>query len=133
MHVLVPGAPVIDWQANVEPPGEFIHNSHSYGYHSAYHISSLLSVNNQNNAGFCYTEANRGVELGLFHGLPGKGQFHSDVFVVNDEIDNSGRPQPMIYQVIECENASGKTRAVKVWELVNEEGINLIRDEIIVK
>jgi len=133
VHVLVPGAPVIDWQARVEPAGEFVHNSHSYGYHSRYSVSSVLSVNNQHNTGFCHTVANREVELGLFHGLPGKGPFHSDVFVANEEVDNLAVPQPVVYQVIECENASGKTRAVKVWELVNEEGINLIHDEIIVK
>lgn len=133
VHVLVPGAPVIDWQASVEPKGEFIYNSHSYGYHSSYNISSLLTVNNQNNAGYCYTVANREVELGLFHGRQGIGPFHSDVFVTNEQVDNSAEPQPVIYQVIECVNPSGKTKAVKVWELVNEEGINLVHDEIIIK
>ena len=89
VHVLVPGVPDINWQASVEPRGEFIESSHSYSYHSSYHISSLLTVNNQHNGGNCYTVGNQGVELGLFHGRPGMGPFHSDVFVTNKEVDNS--------------------------------------------
>ena len=36
------------------------------------------------------------------------------------------------YQVIECENAVGKSRAIKVWELTNESVINLIHDDVTV-
>ena len=132
VHVLVPGAPIIDWQASVEPSGEFIYRNNSYSYHSSYKVNSHLKVNNQESQGFCYTVSNRDVELGLFHGVPGKGPFHSDVFVSQSSIDNSAVPQPVIYQVIACENAAGKTRAVKVWELTNESGINLLHDEIII-
>ena len=132
VHVLVPGVPKINWQASVEPRGEFIESSHSYSYHNRFHISSLLTVNNQHNGGRCYTVGNLGVELGLFHGRPDMGPFHSDVFVTNGERDNSVDVHPVVYQVIECENASGKTRAWKVWELFNEQGTDLIHDDIVI-
>ena len=133
IHIKVPGAPVINWQASIEPAGEFIYQSNSYSYHSAYKIKSNLNVNNQSNNSYCQTVINRDVELGLFHGHESKGPFHSDIFMANKEVDNSVNPQPVVYQVIECENAVGKTKAIKVWELTNEDSINLIHDEIIVQ
>jgi len=133
VHINVPGAPLINWQMGIEPLGEFIYRSNSFSYHSAYKVNSHLSINNQNNNSFCYTVDNRGVELGLFHGRKGKGPFHSDIFMANANVDNSATPQPVVYQAIECENAVGKSKAVKIWELTNEHSINLIHDEVIIK
>jgi hypothetical protein len=132
IHIKAPGAPIINWQANIEPRGEFVYRSKSYSYHSAYQVHSNLNIDNQNNFAHCKTVNNRDVELGLFHGQEGKGPFHSDIFIANANIDNSIAPQPVVYQVIECENAVGKSRAIKVWELTNESVINLIHDDVTV-
>ena len=133
VRVNVPGAPIIDWQASAEPTGEFKHQYRGYSYHSSYVVSSTLNINNQSNYSGCTTTQNRGVELGLFHGQAGKWPFHSDVFTVTKAVDNSVNPQPVIQQTIECENAAGKTKAVKVWSLTDEGSISLIHDEIIVQ
>ncbi|WP_105170008.1 hypothetical protein [Pseudoalteromonas sp. T1lg23B] len=131
--VNIPGAPVVDWQISVEPKGEFIHRPNTYGYHSVFEVTSKLNVNNQNNGSRCTTLSNRGVELGLFHGEGRVGPFHSDVFTTNIEVDNSQAGQPVLYQIIECENAVGKTMAVKVFTLTNPDSIYLLEEDVIVK
>ena len=133
VHVNVPGAPIIDWQASVEPTGEFKYQYHSYPYHTSYTVSSTLNINNQNYYSGCRTIENRGVELGLFHGESGKGPFHSDVFTSTTAVDNSAIPQPVIQQTIECENAAAKTKAYKVWSLTDEASISLIYELIVVQ
>ncbi|KAF7773762.1 hypothetical protein PCIT_a0078 [Pseudoalteromonas citrea] len=130
--VNIPGAPIVDWQIDVVPSGEFVHQPYSYGYHSAYSVTSRLTVNNQNNQAYCSTLSNRGVELGLFSGKEAKGPFHSDVFTVNKEVVNDTR-QPVLYQILQCENAAGKTLAVKVFSLTNPESIYLLEDQLIIK
>ncbi|MDK1287099.1 hypothetical protein [Pseudoalteromonas umbrosa] len=129
--VNVPGAPIVDWQVTLEPEGKFIYQPYSYGYHSAYRIRSSLSVNNQNTQSYCSTVANRGVSLGLFHGEDRKGPFHSDVFIKNDVLTNPAHQ--VLYQIIECENAAGKTMVVKVFNLTNPNIIHLWEDQVIVK
>lgn len=129
--VNVPGAPIVDWQVTLAPEGKFIYIPYSYGYHSAYRINSLLKVNNQNTQSYCTTVANRGVSLGLFHGEDRKGPFHSDVFVKNEVITNPAHQ--VLYQIIECENAAGKTMVVKVFNLTNPNKIHLWEDQVIVK
>ncbi|MBQ4813011.1 hypothetical protein A7985_15505 [Pseudoalteromonas luteoviolacea] len=131
VQVNIPGAPVVDWQISLEPAGEFIHQPYSFGYHSAYEIKSLLKVNNQNTQSYCTTLANRGVSLGLFNGEDRKGPFHSDVFVKSDMIVNHA--QPVLYQIIECENAAGKTMVVKVFNLTNPNLIHTWEDQLIIK
>ncbi|OHU84930.1 MULTISPECIES: hypothetical protein [Pseudoalteromonas] len=131
--VNIPGAPVVDWQISVEPKGGFIHRPNTYGYHSAYEVTSKISVNNQSNGSRCTTLSNRGVELGLFHNEGRVGPFHSDVFMTNITIDNYYAGQPVLYQIIECENAAGKTMAVKVFTLTNPDSIYLVDEDLIVK
>ncbi|WP_440053934.1 hypothetical protein ACSLBF_13795 [Pseudoalteromonas sp. T1lg65] len=131
--VNVPGAPIVNWELKAEPRGEFVYRSQAYSYHSAYEVTSVLNVNNQGNGGSCKTLSNRGVELGLFHGKDGKGNFHSDVFSTNVTVDNSEATQPVIYQILECQNAAGKTMAVKVLTLTNPDEIYLMEDELIIK
>jgi hypothetical protein len=133
VFVNIPGAPIIDWKMSAEPLGKFIHRSNTYGYHSAYKVNSVLNVNNQNNTGYCRTLSNRGTELGLFHEKANKGPFHSDVFTTNRDIDNSHSGQPILYQIIECENAVGKTLAVKVLTLTNPDSIYIVSEDLIVK
>ncbi|MCG7548927.1 hypothetical protein [Pseudoalteromonas sp. Of7M-16] len=129
--VNVPGAPIVDWQVSLQPAGKFIYIPYSYGYHSAYKIESRLSVNNQNTQSYCTTLANRSVSLGLFHGEDRKGPFHSDVFIKNEVLTNPAHQ--VLYQIIECENAAGKTMAVKVFNLTNPNHIHLWEDQLIVK
>ncbi|KZN38912.1 hypothetical protein [Pseudoalteromonas luteoviolacea] len=131
VQVNIPGAPVVDWQISLEPAGEFVYQPYSFGYHSAYKIKSLLRVNNQNTQSYCTTLANRGVSLGLFNGEDKKGPFHSDVFVKNEVVVNDA--QPVLYQIIECENAAGKTMAVKVFNLTNPNLIHTWEDQLIIK
>ncbi|CAM4302577.1 hypothetical protein [Pseudoalteromonas byunsanensis] len=131
--VNIPGAPIVDWQISVEPKGEFVHRPNTYGYHSSYEVTSKLNINNQNNGSRCTTLSNRGVELGLFHGEGRFGPFHSDVFTTNLTVDNSRAGQPVLYQIIECENAAGKTMAVKVFTLTNPDSIYLLEEDVIVK
>ncbi|GEK09817.1 hypothetical protein HUZ36_17755 [Pseudoalteromonas sp. McH1-7] len=133
VYVNVPGAPLVEWEINAQPAGEFVHRPNTYGYHSAYHVESRLSVDSQSNSGRCTTLSNRGVELGLFHGESGKGPFHSDVFMTDITVDNSQAGQPVLYQIIECENAAGKTLAVKVLSLTNPNSINVIHEEHVIK
>ncbi|MBD1583758.1 hypothetical protein [Pseudoalteromonas sp. S16_S37] len=131
--VNIPGAPIIQWQVDVEPKGHFVHRPNTYGYHSAYKVNSHLRINNQSNDGRCTTLSNRGVELNLFHNEGRFGPFHSDVFLAHTTVDNSQAGQPVLYQMIECENAAGKTLAVKVFSLTNPNGIYLIEEDLIVK
>lgn len=131
VQVNIPGAPDVDWQIDVTPKGEFVHQPYSFGYHSEYHVSSRLTVNNHNNQAYCSVVANRGVELGLFSGKESKGPFHSDVFTANKDVVNVR--QPVLYQILECENAAGKTLAVKVFSLTDPNGIYLLEDQLIVK
>ncbi|MEJ6475174.1 hypothetical protein [Pseudoalteromonas piscicida] len=133
VYVNVPGAPIVQWELAAEPAGEFVHRPNTYGYHSAYQVQSHLSVNSQSNSGRCTTLSNRGVELGLFHGESGKGPFHSDVFMTDITVDNSQAGQPVLYQIIECENAAGKTLAVKVLSLTNPNSIYVVHEELVVK
>jgi len=126
------GAPWVDYGIDELPNGERVHPPYSYGYHSAYTVTSRLTVNNQNNQAYCSTLSNRGVELGLFSGKEEKGPFHSDVFTVNKEVLNDTR-QPVLYQILQCENAAGKTLAVEVFSLTNPESIYLLEDQLIIK
>ncbi|TQF69809.1 hypothetical protein [Pseudoalteromonas luteoviolacea] len=127
----IPGAPIVDWQISLEPAGEFIYQPYSFGYHSAYSIKSKITVNNQNTQSYCTTLANRGVSLGLFNGEDRKGPFHSDVFIKNEVVMNPA--QPVLYQIIECENAAGKTMVVKVFNLTNPTLIHTWEDQVIIK
>ncbi|MDK1311684.1 hypothetical protein [Pseudoalteromonas ardens] len=130
--VNVPGAPVVDWQIELTPAGDFVNQPYSYGYHTAYHISSRLVIDNQNNDARCSIVADRGVSLGLFHGEDRKGPFHSDVFTLDTVVDNKAK-NPVLYQILECENAVGKTMAVKVFNLTDPNGIYTYEDQLIVK
>lgn len=133
VRVNAPGAPIVNWQASVEPTGEFVYQSHSYSYHSSYKVSSSLNINNQSVNAFCQSTQTRGVNLGLFHGKDGKGNFHSDVFITNKEVNNALSPQPVLHQSVECEGTGGKTKLIKVWDLTDENNIKLIHDELIVR
>jgi hypothetical protein len=132
IRVNVPGAPVIEWQASVESTGEFVSPIRGFGYHSAFDFSSNINVNNQSNNSYCQSVQKNNLDIPLFNGQNGKGSFHSDVFVSQNSIDNSESPRPTFHQVIECRNAAGTTKAVKVWDLTNSNGIELIHDEIII-
>ncbi|CAH9050438.1 hypothetical protein PSECIP111951_00192 [Pseudoalteromonas holothuriae] len=131
--VNIPGAPIIEWEVDVEPRGEFVHRPNTYGYHSAYKVNSHLRINNQSNDGRCQTLSNRGIELGLFHNKNSKGPFHSDVFSTLKTIDNTQAGQPVLYQMIECQNAAGKTLAIKVFTLTNPTDIYIVEEDLIVK
>ncbi|KZW99881.1 hypothetical protein JL49_14735 [Pseudoalteromonas luteoviolacea] len=134
-HVLVnvPGAPIVNWDITVEPAGEFVNQPYSFGYHSAYRVKSTLNVDNQNRSqSYCHTVANRGVSLGLFHGEDTSNVFHADVFT-QDKVYTNDTAQPVLYQIIECENAAGKTMAVKVFNLTDPNGIYTYEDQLIIK
>ncbi|MCG9761102.1 MULTISPECIES: hypothetical protein [Pseudoalteromonas] len=133
VYVNVPGAPLVQWDISAQPAGEFVHRPNTYGYHSAYRVKSHLNVDSQSNGGRCSTLSNRGVELGLFHGENGKGPFHSDIFTTDITVDNSQAGKQVLYQIIECENAAGKTLAVKVLSLTNPTGIYIVHEELVVK
>ncbi len=132
VRVNIPGAPIISWEAHVEPTGEFIYQNYSYSYHSSYKVTSRINVNNQSVNGFCQSTQTQGVALNLFHGNTGKGNFHSDVFTASKEVNNAVSPQPVLHQSIECAGTGGKTKLIKVWDLTDENSIQLMHDELIV-
>ncbi|KNC66707.1 hypothetical protein AC626_15230 [Pseudoalteromonas rubra] len=47
-------------------------------------------------------------------------------------VDNKAK-NPVLYQILECENAVGKTMAVKVFNLTDPNGIYTYEDQLIVK
>ncbi|MDK1286637.1 hypothetical protein [Pseudoalteromonas umbrosa] len=131
--VNVPSAPIVDWDITVEPAGDFVNQPYSFGYHSAFRVKSTLNVNNQNKSqSYCYTVANRGLSLGLFHGSDTSNTFHSDVFT-QDKVYTNDTAQPVLYQIVQCENAAGKTMAVKVFNLTDPNGIYTYEDQLIIK
>ncbi len=130
IHHKIPAAPQITWNATVEPTGEFVYQNQSYNYHNEIRYSGIINVNNQTTEGYCYSSADRGVPLYLFHGNNGKGDFHSDVFVADRTFTNTA---PVLYQSVTCVNPAGRTRILKVWELTEENEINLIVDELIIR
>ncbi|TMO78234.1 hypothetical protein [Pseudoalteromonas aurantia] len=126
------GAPWVDYGIDDLPNGERVHPPYSYGYHSAYTVTSRLTVNNQNNQAYYATLFNRDVELGLFSWKGAKRPFHSDVFTINKAVVNETR-QPVLYHTFLCEDAAGKTLAVEVFSLTNPESIYLLEDQLIIK
>ena len=126
----IPSVPQVNWQATVESVGDFVNQSQSYGYHDEIHYSGTISVNNQTTDAYCYSDASRDQPLYLFHNGNGKGNFHSDVFVTNRTLGNTA---PVLFQSITCENPMGSTRVLKVWDLTDENAINLITEETFIR
>ncbi|TMP44651.1 hypothetical protein CWB96_16255 [Pseudoalteromonas citrea] len=135
VHAKVPAAPIIDWNMTVEPEvdSEFVRQTNSYSYHSAYKVQSTLRVENQSTDSYCQTVTDRGVYLGLFNGQGGASKFNSNVFFATKSVDNTQNTQPVVYQTVECQNAAGRTKAVKVFSLTDSAGIELIEEHIIYK
>ena len=130
VHHKLPSVPQVSWTASVEATGEFVHQHQSYGYHDEIRYSGIINVNNQTTDSYCYSDADRGVPLYLFHDVNGKGRFHSDVFVADRTMGNTA---PVLYQSVTCVNPMGSTRVIKAWELTEESGINLIVNEAIIR
>jgi len=126
----LPSVPQINWQATVDSVGDFINQSQSYSYHDKIQYRGNININNQTTDAYCYSDADRGQPLALFHDESGKGNFHSDVFVSNRTVENTA---PVLFQSITCENPMGSTRVLKVWELTDENSINLITEETFIR
>ncbi|GAA0349304.1 hypothetical protein GCM10009092_12110 [Bowmanella denitrificans] len=126
----IASVPKIDWLAEVVPAGEFVQVNQGYSYHSAIEYDGSLSVDNRTRQGHCQVTQDRGVALGLFNGQSGKSHFHADVFVTHKVVANN---QPVLLQSVECTNPAGTTKLLKVWDLTNEQRIDLIEDIKIIR
>lgn len=132
MHKM-PGAPSIEWTSNLQPSGawtpapgcERAHCNSGFGHYESLNYQSTITVNNHADNGLCYVEQDQNLELGLFHGRDYREDFHSDVFVNNQTI-NAYNP-PVILQKISCQNSTGTTSYIQVWD-VSTEDVRLIED-----
>lgn len=127
------GAPTIEWTSNLKASGAWVpapgcgraHCNPGFGHYKSLSYESMITVNNNVDNGFCYVEQDQNLELGLFHGRDYRENFHSDVFV-NTKTINAYNP-PVILQKISCQNSTGTTSYIQVWD-VSTEDIRLIED-----